>query len=78
MRLLLASTSRYRRDLLARLGLPFECLAPGVDETPSPGESPEVLALRLARAKAAAVATTLKESALVIGSDQCLDRKSVV
>lgn len=72
MRLLLASTSRYRRDLLARLGLPFECLAPGVDETPAPGESPEVLALRLARAKAAAVATTLKAPALVIGSDQCL------
>lgn len=72
MRLLLASTSRYRRDLLARLGLPFECLAPGVDETPSSDESPEALALRLARAKATAIATVLNAPALVVGSDQCL------
>lgn len=72
MRLILASTSRYRRELLARLGLPFECKSPGVEETPRDGEAPEALALRLARAKAAAVAATVDGSALVIGSDQCL------
>lgn len=72
MRLILASTSRYRHELLARLGLPFECKSPGVDETPRDGEAPEVLALRLARAKAAAVAATVDGPALVIGSDQCL------
>ncbi len=72
MRLVLASTSRYRRELLARLGQPFESASPGVDETPGVDESPEALALRLARAKAAAVAATLAEPALVIGSDQCL------
>lgn len=72
MRLVLASTSRYRRELLARLGLPFECVAPGVDETPGDGEPPEALALRLARAKAAAVATVIEGPALVLGSDQCL------
>jgi septum formation protein len=72
MRLLLASTSRYRRELLDRLGLPFECASPGVDEAPAPGEAPEALALRLARAKAAAVAATIEGPALVIGSDQCL------
>ena len=48
MNLVLASTSIYRRELLARLGLPFETAAPDVDETPRPGESPERLVRRLA------------------------------
>lgn len=68
-RLILASTSPYRRALLARLGLPFETVAPRVDETALAGESPEALALRLARAKAREVGARLPE-ALVIGSDQ--------
>ena len=68
-RLILASTSRYRRELLARLGLPFEVEAPGVDETPAPGVAPGDLAERLARAKAEAVAERHRD-AVVIGSDQ--------
>ena len=67
--LILASTSRYRRELLERLRLPFEVVSPEVDETPQPGEMPADLAARLARAKAAAVAT-LHPHAVVIGSDQ--------
>jgi septum formation protein len=67
--LVLASTSRYRRELLCRLGIAFDCVAPGVDETPRAGESPADLAVRLARAKAAAVARARPE-ACVIGSDQ--------
>lgn len=67
--LVLASTSRYRRDLLARLRLPFEVAAPGVDETPQPHEAPMQLALRLAQAKMHAVAGIYPE-ALIIGSDQ--------
>ena len=50
--LVLGSTSRYRRDLLARLGLPFDVAAPDVDETPLPGELPVATALRLSEAKA--------------------------
>jgi septum formation protein len=73
MRLVLASTSRYRRELLARLGLEFECASPGVDETARAEESPDVLALRLAQAKADAVAATIEGPALVIGSDQSLE-----
>lgn len=69
MKLVLASTSRYRKSLLDRLGLPFETRAPEVDETPQPGESPDALVSRLSRAKAAAVAEQLTD-ALVIGSDQ--------
>ncbi|HBG90015.1 MAG TPA: septum formation inhibitor Maf, partial [Stenotrophomonas sp.] len=46
--LLLASTSRYRRELLQRLGLPFDCASPAVDETPQAGEAPPALAGRLA------------------------------
>ena len=72
--LVLGSTSRYRRDLLARLGLPFEVAAPAVDETPLPEESPHALALRLALAKARAVAA-LRPEAIVIGSDQVADRR---
>lgn len=68
-RLVLASTSRYRAELLARLQLPFETARPDVDETPVPGEAPASLALRLATAKAAAVAATHAD-ALVLGSDQ--------
>lgn len=67
--LILASTSRYRRELLQRLRLPFEVHAPHVDETPLPDESPAVLAQRLALAKAQAVAA-LQPGAIVIGSDQ--------
>lgn len=67
--LILASTSVYRRQLLARLRLPFEAVAPQVDETALPGESAAELAGRLAAAKAAAVAATFP-GAWVIGSDQ--------
>lgn len=67
--LVLASTSRYRQELLARLRLPFTVQAPRVDETPRPGEAPDALALRLAEAKARAVAAHLPD-AVVIGSDQ--------
>ena len=67
--LILASTSRYRAELLTRLGLPFTTRAPGVDETPRPGEAPEALVRRLSRSKAAAVAAAVPDS-LVIGSDQ--------
>ena len=70
--LILASTSRYRRELLARLGLPFDVAAPAVDETPRPDEAPRALALRLALAKARAVAG-LHPQAIVIGSDQVAD-----
>ena len=67
--IILASSSAYRRELLSRLQLPFEAIAPDIDETPLPGEAPEQTALRLAREKAAAVAR-LRPGALVIGSDQ--------
>jgi septum formation protein len=67
--LILASTSPYRATLLARLGLPFTSEAPGVDEAPRPGEPAGARALRLARAKAAAVAERCRD-AWVIGSDQ--------
>ncbi len=68
----LGSTSRYRRELLSRLNLPFEVAAPHVDETPLPNEAPRTLALRLALAKARAVAKQFPE-AVVIGSDQVAD-----
>ena len=67
--LILASTSRYRRDLLQRLGLPFECVAPGADEARLPGEPAVAMAARLARVKAEAVAARYPK-AIVIGSDQ--------
>jgi septum formation protein len=70
--LILASTSSYRRELFNRLGLAFEVCAPGVDETPLPGERPADLALRLALAKAQAVSQQRPE-AVVIGSDQVAD-----
>ncbi len=68
----LGSTSPYRRELMQRLRLPFEVLAPGVDETPVPGETPAALAQRLALAKARAVARQ-RPGAVVIGSDQVAD-----
>jgi septum formation protein len=71
-RLILASTSRYRRELLARLRLPFDVLSPGVDEAPLAGEAPAAQALRLALAKAQAVAGQA-DDAVVIGSDQVAD-----
>ena len=67
--LILASTSPYRRALLERLRVPFECVAPKTDETPVPGESAAQMALRLARLKAEAVAVQFPEG-VVIGSDQ--------
>jgi septum formation protein len=67
--LILASSSTYRRELLQRLQLPFTVDVPAIDETPLPGESPSATALRLARDKAAAVASRHPGS-LVIGSDQ--------
>ncbi len=70
--LVLGSTSPYRRALLARLGLPFDVVSPAVDETPHAGEVPRQLALRLALAKAQAVARQ-RPQALVIGSDQVAD-----
>jgi len=67
--LILASTSRYRRELLQRLRLPFDVMAPSVDETAHAGEAPAALAQRLALAKAQAVAQRHPD-AVVIGSDQ--------
>jgi septum formation protein len=68
-RLILASTSAYRRALLERLGVPFDCVAPGTDERRLPDEPAAALALRLARLKAEAVAAN-HPGCLVIGSDQ--------
>lgn len=68
-RLILASTSPYRRELLARLRLPFEVAAPAVDEAAQPGETVAALAVRLALAKAQAVAARHRD-AIVVGSDQ--------
>ncbi len=69
MQLVLASTSPYRRELLARLGVPFEVAAPDVDETPLAGESSDETAQRLSLLKAQAVAEKYPD-ALIIGSDQ--------
>lgn len=69
MRLILASSSPYRRQMLQRLGLPFQSVSPDVDETPMAGETPAQLALRLSVAKAQAVAHQHPD-AVVIGSDQ--------
>ena len=70
--IVLASTSRYRRELLERLRWPFEVHAPQVDETALPSETPRETALRLARDKAANVARHFP-GAIVIGSDQTVD-----
>ena len=70
--LILASTSRYRRELLERLRLPFSIAAPEVDESPLPSEAPRAMASRLALAKARAVAARHPD-AVVIGSDQAAE-----
>ena len=75
-RLVLASTSRYRSELLQRLRLPFTVRAPGVDESARPGEAPRDLAWRLALAKADAIAD-LDRDAVVIGSDQVAELDGV-
>lgn len=75
-RLILASSSAYRRELLSRLQLPFDTMVPDLDETAQNGETPEATALRLAQQKAEAIASQLASSAnsaadaLIIGSDQ--------
>ena len=71
LKLVLASTSPYRRDLLSRLHLPFETFAPDVDETPLTGETPSATALRLSILKARAAVAAWPD-ALIIGSDQVL------
>lgn len=71
-KLVLGSTSPYRRELLERLRIPFEVAAPDVDETPQPSETPKQLACRLAMAKARAVAAQFPDR-VVIGSDQVAD-----
>ena len=68
-KLVLASTSRYRRELLSRLNIPFEVTAPAVDEAPLSGEAPQALALRLACLKAQSVRHAWPD-ALIVGSDQ--------
>lgn len=68
-KLILASTSPYRRELLGRLGLPFEVANPQTEESTLFGETPETMALRLSEAKARAVAEAYPD-ALIIGSDQ--------
>ena len=72
--LILASTSPYRRELLARLGVPFQCVAPRTDESALPGEPAAQMAARLARLKAEAVVAR-HPNALVIGSDQVALRR---
>ena len=67
--LVLASTSRYRRELLERLAIPFECADPRTSESPLPGEAAPATALRLAEAKARAVAPRFPQ-AVIVGSDQ--------
>ena len=71
-RLILGSSSAYRRELLERLRLPFEVVPPNVDETPESGEKPDALARRLATAKARFI-SMLHPDAIVIGSDQVAD-----
>ena len=67
--IILASTSVYRKELLMRLGIPFQAAAPGVDESPLPGETAQQTSMRLAEEKARAVAVQYPD-ALIIGSDQ--------
>ena len=74
--LVLGSTSRYRQELLQRLRIPFSVAVPDVDETPLAGEAPAALAIRLALAKARAVASAFPQ-AVVIGSDQVADLDGV-
>ncbi len=74
-KLILGSTSPYRRELLTRLRIPFDVVAPDVDETPHAFETPKDLACRLAMAKARAVATQFPAH-VVIGSDQVAELDS--
>ena len=76
-RLVLASTSRYRKELLGRLRLPFDVASPDVDETPLPGETPPALANRLAVAKAHDVAKPQAGDVWALGSDQVADLDGV-
>ena len=76
-RLVLASTSRYRKALLGRLRLPFDVASPDVDETPLPGETPPALANRLAVAKAHDVAKPQAGDVWALGSDQVADLDGV-
>src|SRR5690606_27892651 len=76
--LVLGSTSRYRRELLARLGLPFDVAAPDVDETALIDETPLDTARRLAELKARAVAAQHADDVVVIGSDQVADLDGVI
>lgn len=69
-KIILASSSRYRRELLSRLGLPFHAASPDIDESPLNNESPDQTALRLAQLKAQAIATQMPTNTLIIGSDQ--------
>lgn len=69
-RIILASSSPYRRELLQRLGVPFDTASPACDETAAPDETPAGLVERLAHAKAERIATTTVDDAIVIGSDQ--------
>jgi septum formation protein len=75
IKIVLASTSRYRAELLSRLQIPFEVAKPEIDESPNAGEGPADTALRLAIAKAKAVAEAQPNlnNALIIGSDQVAD-----
>jgi len=75
-KLVLGSTSRYRRELLARLHIAFDVAAPDVDETPMPNAAPQAMAMRLAIAKAHAVAAQFP-AAIVIGSDQVADLNGI-
>lgn len=75
-KLILASTSKYRKELLTRLGIPFVCVSPEVDEQVLTGESPLETALRLAQAKALAI-SQIQPDAWVIGSDQVVDLQGV-
>ncbi|MFN9490092.1 MAG: Maf family nucleotide pyrophosphatase [Betaproteobacteria bacterium] len=77
-RLILASSSPYRRQLLDRLAVTYVCISPDIDESPLPGEAPESTALRLAQAKAEKIAADCSD-ALIIGSDQVavLDGKPI-
>jgi septum formation protein len=75
-KLILASTSKYRKELLTRLGVPFTCVDPNVDERALTGESPMAMALRLAEAKALAI-SKMEPDAWVIGSDQVVDLQGV-
>lgn len=68
-RLILGSSSIYRQELLGRLRIPFEVMAPAIDERPLPGESADLTALRLAKEKALAISRTMSD-AIIIGSDQ--------